>query len=50
MSIIHITRLKLYDLVLQLADGVKTSCHVTATTATSTTAATATASSNSSSS
>ena len=49
MSITHITRLKLYDLVLQLADGVKTSCHVTATTATSTTAATATASSNSSS-
>ena len=40
MSITHITRLKLYDLVLQLADGVKTSSHVTATTATSTTAAT----------
>ena len=51
MSIIHITRIKLHDLVLQLADGVKTSCHVTATTATSTTAATApTASNNSSSS
>ena len=50
MSIIHITRLKLYDLVLQLADGVKTSSHVTATTATSTTAATATASSSSNSS
>ena len=49
MSIIHITRLKLYDLVLQLADGVKTSSHVTATTATSTTAATTPTASSSSS-